>query len=134
MFPNTIKVFIPYMNHRVSRQYVFNTFSKFNLGTIGEISMREKYTTHRHYTCMVEFLSPPQQAMYTFFNYIMDENADVKIKTKYGLWKIEEFKPKFPSPPEEEIIIDFKQESVLTFDRMNVLPESYSYYESYSES
>lgn len=128
MFPNTIKVFIPYMNLRVSRQYVFNTFSKFDLGTIGEISMREKYTTHKHYTCMVEFLGPPQQAMYKFFNYVYDENANVKVKTKYGIWNIEEFKPKNPSPPEEEIIIDFKTENVLTFDRMNVLPETYFNY------
>ena len=77
---------------------------------------------------MVEFLGQPQQAMYKFFNYVYDENANVKVKTKYGIWNIEEFKPKNPSPPEEEIIIDFKTENVLTFDRVNFLPETYFNY------
>lgn len=128
MFPNTIKVFIPYMSLRVSRQYVFNTFSKFNLGTIGEISMREKYTTHKHYTCMVEFLGPPEQALYSFFNQVSDKNAIVKVKTKYGIWNIEEFKPKNPSPPEEEIIIEYSEMNVLKLDDYDLLPNHQSYF------
>lgn len=130
MFANTIKVFVPHMNKQVTQQYVFNTFSKFNLGTIGEISMREKFTSHSYYTCMVEFLGPPNQAMYKFFNYVLDENATVKIKTKFGYWNVEPFRPKHTNPPEEEIIIDYKHPDVLTFDKMNFLPEN-TYFENY---
>ena len=57
MYANTIKVFVPYMKKQVSQKYVFNTFSKFDLGTIGEISMREQFKSHSYYTCMVEFQS-----------------------------------------------------------------------------
>lgn len=128
MYPNTIKVFVPFMNNCVRQNYVFNTFSKFDLGTIGEISMRN--TNQFHYTCMIEFLSPPKQAMYKFFNYVFDENAEVKVKTLYGTWDVIPFRPKHTNTPQEEIIIDYKHSDVLTFDKMNFLPE-HSYFENY---
>ena len=69
--------------------------------------------------------------MYKFFNYVFDENAIVKIKTKLGYWTSNLFDPITQIHPKKEIIIDYKHSDVLTFlIKMNFLPEQ-SYFENY---